>query len=114
MAIARNTTTVRVARATHDRLRAIAAQTGEQLSDVLDRAVEQEARRQFWKRFHEAVDRLRADPEAWAAYRAESAELDGTLMDGLDPDEDWQFLADAPAEEIELLEPEDAALTQPR
>ena len=108
----RDTTTVRISRKTHDRLRALAARTGEQLAEVLDRAVEQEERQQFWRQFHEAVERLRANPEQWAAYRAESAELDGTLMDGLNPDEDWQFLADARPEEIEFLEPEQAGITK--
>jgi hypothetical protein len=33
---------------------------------------------------HEAaIDRLRADPVAWASWQAEVAELDGTLSDGL-------------------------------
>jgi len=59
----------------------------------------------FWERFHAAVERLRVDPEQWAAYRAESAELDGTLMDGLDLDEDWQFLAEATPAEVEFLDP---------
>jgi predicted transcriptional regulator len=114
VAVARDTTTVRVAWKTHERLREIAAQTGEQLSEVLDRAVEREARRQFWEQFHAAVERLRADPEQWAAYRAESAALDGTLMDGLNPDEDWQFLADVDPEDVQFLEPEHAASAQPR
>jgi hypothetical protein len=33
---------------------------------------------------HEAaIERLRADPVAWASWQAEIAELDGTLSDGL-------------------------------
>jgi hypothetical protein len=33
---------------------------------------------------HEAaIERLRADPVAWATWQAEIAELDGTLSDGL-------------------------------
>jgi hypothetical protein len=114
MAVTRDSTTVRIARTTHRRLTEVARQTGEQLNEVLDRAVEHEARRQFWQRFHAAVDELRADPEQWAAYRAESAELDGTLMDGLPIDEDWQFLADASPDEIEFLEPEHADQPEPR
>ncbi len=34
-----------------------------------------------------AGDALRADPVAFAAYKAECAELDGTLMDGLGDDD---------------------------
>ena len=114
MAVARDTTTVRVSRTTHARLRALAAQNGEPLTEVLDRAVEQEERRQFWRQFHEAVERLRADPQRWTAYRAESADLGGTVLDGLEPDEDWQFLAEARPEEIEFLEPQYGADAKPR
>ena len=32
---------------------------------------------------------LRADPEAWAAHLAERKLWDATLLDGLDPDEQW-------------------------
>ena len=114
MAVTRDTTTVRLARRTHERLKDIAAQTGEQLTEVLDRAVEQEARRLFWKQFHAAVERLRADPQQWSTYRAESAALDATLLDGLDPEEDWHFLADARPEEVEFLEPGDARRAETR
>ena len=91
-------TTVRLSTATHARLKQIAAQTNEPITQVLDRAVEHEARRLFWKTFHESGDRLQADAEAWAAYQTESKELEGTLLDGLDPDEgeEWdESLADA-------------------
>jgi hypothetical protein len=32
---------------------------------------------------------LRADPQAWAEHLAERQLRDATLMDGLDPDEQW-------------------------
>ena len=32
---------------------------------------------------------LKADPEAWVEELAERKEWDATLMDGLDPDEQW-------------------------
>ncbi len=38
---------------------------------------------------NEAYARLREDPAAWADYLEEIKEFDGTLMDGLDPDEKW-------------------------
>ena len=102
----RTSTTVRLNRDTHERLKAIAQRTGEQLSAVMDRAIQQEERRLFWQRFHEDVARLRADPDAWAVYKADAKELEGTLMDGIDSDEDWSFLAQAKPEEVEFLPPE--------
>ena len=62
--------------------------------------------------FHESVERLRSDPAAWAAYRAESKELDATLADGLEPDEDWSFLLEAKPEEIEFRDPHAANAIQ--
>ena len=41
---------------------------------------------------NEALEKMqREDPEGWAEYLKEFAELDETLMDGLDPDEKWDF-----------------------
>ena len=94
-------TTVRIDVKTHERLKRITAQTGEPLMAVIERAVEEEERRLFWRWFHEAVEGLRADPRRWAAYQAELRDLEGTLMDGLDPDEDWQWLMDAAPDAIE-------------
>jgi hypothetical protein len=109
VATERDTTTVRIGRTTHEKLRKIADQTGEQIAAVLARAVEQEERRLFWQRFHAAVDRLRSDPVAWAAYQDESRELEGTLMDGLDPEEDWSEQFEAPPEAFEPIEEGHAA-----
>lgn len=107
MAAIRESTTVRVSRETHHRLRSIAEQTGEQMADVLARAIAQEERRLFWQQFHESLDRLRSNPQAWAAYQRESKDLEGTLTDGFEPEEDWTFLAEAQPEEIEFLSPDD-------
>ena len=41
------------------------------------------------------VAQMKADPAAWAAYQAEAAELDGTVGDGLENDEDWSGLESA-------------------
>jgi hypothetical protein len=39
---------------------------------------------QFFAELDAAYARLQADPVAWEEYRAEQAELEGTLADGLD------------------------------
>ncbi len=105
--VRRNSVSVQLSRAAHERLKTIAEKTGEEPSDVLDRAIEQEARRVFWQQFHEAVDRLRSNAEAWATYQAEGKELEGTLADGLNEDEDWSLLTDAQPDEIEFVDPEE-------
>ena len=76
-------TTVRVSEHTHELLRKLAASTGEPLPKVLERAVENYRREQFYAEFNAAFERLRADPVAWEEELAERTELEGTLADGL-------------------------------
>ncbi|HEX5878079.1 MAG TPA: toxin-antitoxin system protein [Actinomycetota bacterium] len=54
------------------------------MQKVLERAVENDRREQFYAEFNGAFERLRADPVAWEEELAERAELEGTLADGLD------------------------------
>jgi hypothetical protein len=77
-------TTVRVSEHTHELLRKLAAATGEPLQKVLERAVENYRREQFFAELDAAYSRLQADPVAWAEELAERAELEATLGDGLD------------------------------
>ena len=77
-------TTVRVSEHTHDLLHKLAAATGEPLQKVLERAVENYRREQFYAEFNAAYVRLKADPGAWEEALAERAEWDATLADGLD------------------------------
>ena len=51
---------------------------------VLERAVENYRREQFYAEFNAAFERLRADPVAWEEELAERALLENTLADGLD------------------------------
>ena len=76
-------TTVRVTEHTHNILRELAAASGEPLQRVLEQAVEQYRRGQFFADLHAAYERLAADRAAWQDELAERAELDGTLADGL-------------------------------
>lgn len=48
-----------------------------------------EERRQFLAELDQAYAALREDPVLWAEELAERRALEGTLMDGLDPDEVW-------------------------
>jgi len=79
-------TTVRVSEHTHELLRKLAEATGEPLAKVLERAVENYRREQFFAELNAAYARLKADPVAWEEELAERALWERTLADGLD---DW-------------------------
>ena len=100
----RDSTTIRIPRATHERLKSLAARTGDQIADIVTRAVEEEARRRFMQEFNAAYARLKADPEAWAACKSELAEWDATLSDGLDPNDDWSDLLAAGPDGVEFVD----------
>jgi phage terminase large subunit-like protein len=86
---AKQSAMVRVSEQSHHRLRELAAQSGESMQTVLEKALEQYRRQQFWKELDVAYAALASDPEAMAEYQAELAIWDCTLMDGLDPNEVW-------------------------
>lgn len=75
--------------------RALAEREGKTLTRYLDELAQRERVRVFREDLQAAYARLRADPEAWAVYQTERRELEGTLMDGLDSDEDWGRLWEA-------------------
>jgi predicted transcriptional regulator len=77
-------TTVRVSEHTHELLHKLAAATGEPLQKVLERAVENYRRAQFFEELDAAYARLQADPVAWEEELAERAAWDATAADGLD------------------------------
>ena len=61
-----------------------------------------EERRPFLAELDQAYAALREDPVLWAEELAERRALEGTLMDGLDPDEIWTEDGDV------LAQPDDA------
>ena len=81
--------TVRISEHSHQRLRELAAQTGEPMQAVLDKALEQYRRQRFWEEMNVAYAAIQNDPEALAAEKKEFALWEVTLMDGLDPNETW-------------------------
>ena len=86
---------VRVDRGTYERVRRLAEQDDRSITEVIAEAVKEAEERRFWREYRDGVARLKADPDAWASYEAESRELEGTLADGLEPDEDWSWLKEA-------------------
>lgn len=86
---------IRVSRSAYARARRLAVAQDLSLGQVIEQAIDDAERKMFFAQLRDSMDRLRADADAWAAYQAESRELEGTLMDGLDPNEDWSWLAEA-------------------
>src|SRR5687767_3150253 len=88
-------TSLRVHAPAAETFRVLAEREGKTLTRYLDELAERERARVFWEDLRAAAERLRGDPEAWAAYQEEQRELESTLMDGIDPDEDWSWLWEA-------------------
>ena len=84
---AKQSATVRISAQSHLRLRELAAQDGEPMQAVLDKALEQYQRQKFLADCDAAYAALQQDPEAWAGYQAELAAWEVTSMDGLEPEE---------------------------
>jgi hypothetical protein len=80
--------------AAYAKLHRVAELEGKPLAEYLDDVAEREYRRAFFAQLNAAVERIRSDPEAWADYQAENRALEGTLMDGLEPGEDWSVVFD--------------------
>ena len=78
------TLTIRVSRSTHGLLRDLAAKSHTTITSVVDQAVRDLQRKQFWVEFHAASEALKADPKAWADYQIETSAWDVTLADGLE------------------------------
>ena len=78
------TTTIRVNERTHKALRALAASTGETMTHLVERAVEQLRVERFFAEVNDAYDRFQADPDGWAAEIAERRAWEATLGDGLE------------------------------
>jgi predicted transcriptional regulator len=78
------TTSIRVSRETHQRLKEIAEKEQRSLGDVLDAAIAQYREHQFRRAVHESFRSLREDPAEQGAYLQDMAAWDVTLMDGLE------------------------------
>lgn len=79
--------TVRVTGETRAAARELAEKLDVPITQVLADAVEVYQRKVFWDEFNAAVERLQADPQAWAEELSERRLWDGTLKDGLEPEE---------------------------
>ncbi len=84
---ARQSATVRISEQSHRHLRELAAQSGEPMQAVLDKALEQYRRQRFLEDCHTAYCTLQQDPAAWADYQQEATAWDAALLDGLEPED---------------------------
>ena len=80
-------TTVRLRETAHEKLRTLARAEKRSMNDVLEEAIEAYRRARFLAEVNAGYAALRQEPEADASFRAEMAQLDGTLFDGLSADE---------------------------
>lgn len=78
------TTSIRIERATHERLKKIAAEEQSSLTGVIDELLDRYEQQEFRKAVAESYARLRSDADAWADYKRELDEWDAVLMDGLE------------------------------
>lgn len=77
------TTTVRVSEETHRALVEMAGREGVAISAKVAALVRQAEDDAMLAGHEVAMERLRANPQEWASWQADVAELDGTLGDGL-------------------------------
>jgi predicted transcriptional regulator len=57
--------TTRISKQTHSTLRELAKNTGQPMQSILDKAVDEYHRRQFWRQVRQSYAALRKDPRAW-------------------------------------------------
>jgi hypothetical protein len=76
--------TVRISQSTHAALRAIAEETDESMTEVLDKAIEAYRRQRFLAGLNADFAALRKNKSAWDEERAERDLWDATLTDGLE------------------------------
>lgn len=84
-----STPTIPVSETAHQILQELAEQTGQSMTDVLDKALDAYRRKLFFEQLNAGYAALRADPQAWAEELEERKLWDATLLDGLDPNERW-------------------------
>ena len=78
-----STTSIRVEKQTHARLAELSESQHRPMAKIVAEAVARYDKALFWEAVDEAYERMNADPEDRAAFDAEVAAWDVTLLDGL-------------------------------
>jgi predicted transcriptional regulator len=76
--------TVRVSRPAHAILRALAEETNESMTEVLEKAIESYRRQRFLAGLNADFAALRDDAAGWQEELNERQDWDATLLDGLE------------------------------
>jgi predicted transcriptional regulator len=76
--------TVRISRSSHAALRALAEESDETMTEVLDKAIEIYRRQRFVAGLNRDFAALRKNEAAWQEELAERTAWDATLSDGLE------------------------------
>jgi predicted transcriptional regulator len=76
--------TVRISRSTHAELRALAEETDESMTEILDKAIDLYRRKRFLDGLNADFAALRQNKAAWEEELAERDSWDATLADGLE------------------------------
>ncbi|MGO9465093.1 MAG: toxin-antitoxin system protein [Isosphaeraceae bacterium] len=76
--------TVRISKSTHAALRALADETNESMTEILDRAIELYKRQRFLEGLNADFAALRKNKAVWEEELAERALWNVTLADGLE------------------------------
>jgi hypothetical protein len=84
-----STPSVPISDASHRILQELAEQTGQTMTEVLEKALNAYRRKLFFEQLNAGYAALRADPQSWAELEGERKRWDATLPDGLGPDERW-------------------------
>jgi hypothetical protein len=84
--VATSTRTLRVSRRAHQAAQHLAAASGKPMAQLLEDLLIAEEERRFWQRYRDAL--AARTPEEVAQDQAEIRLWEGTLADGLEP-EDW-------------------------
>lgn len=79
-----DTTTIRVKKELYNAVKTLAREKNQNMQDVLEQAVKDYKKREFFDRLNASFARLRADAEAWAEEEKERAEWDAILPEGLE------------------------------
>ena len=80
---------LRLSKETHEKLRELARREGISMQGVLEKALDEYQKNQFFNSLDASFAALKSDPQAWAEEQQERRMWESTLMDGLDPDEIW-------------------------
>lgn len=78
------TTSIRIDREAHRRLKKIAEKEQSSLNNVVNELLDHYEEAEFRRAVHEGFRGLREDPAEWQAYKAMVEPWDTTLMDGLE------------------------------